>query len=449
MPPSLNCPDLPTELWTKILPLAAGANDSTEFRGIDYTGPMCCISPVLKPGTVRESLKTKRSMVLVNHEWNTVATPILYEHLTISRGVELKKLSATLTSEDDDGLSLGRFVKRLDLTNNAADRIPIGVAIELCQKMVNLVTFFVQLQININPVLLLAALGPQLRHLHIQDYVETFSTELLPKSHSSMSFNNLLEFLNVHPNLTSISFPFVITGLDEASHELLAKNSKSRRWPSIHRWTFQHRSQTSALALHMPPGALPSLTEVGFHQCTRPKFWSSEMKGFLVAHGDGLLTVGFEQAGEFPNPEELSRSFQYIRDFCPRTTEVEISFSAHWRSDSRGRFALSAAWLAQVIRIPQITTLGVQMCSRTPRHNEWIKCLHGAVGLPWPKAFPKLERIRVLEELDVDRYRIHDDVTRTYLTSPGRWATRPIRVEDLSGKILGELSKGLCTLAER
>ncbi|KAF6763318.1 hypothetical protein DFP72DRAFT_1164244 [Ephemerocybe angulata] len=439
---SLNGPDLPTELWNQILPLAAGANDSIEFRGIDDTGPMCCSSctlPVFKPGTAREPLNTKRSMVLVNHEWNTIATPILYEHLTISRGVELNQLSATLTSEDDDGLSLGRFVKRLDLTNNAADRIPIGVAIELCQKMVNLVTFFVRLEVNINPVPLLAAPGPQLRHLHIQVHDESLA--------SSMSFDNLLEFLTAHPNLTSVSFPFVITGLDEASHELLAKNSKTPRWPSIHKWTFQHPTQTSALALHVPPGAFPSLTEIGFDQCTHAIIWSEEMKGFLVAHGGSLLTIGLWVRGEYPDLSELSRSFQLISDFCPRTNGVDISIISH------GRHEIVTGWTAsfdQVIRMPQITTLGLRICS--PRYSdERIVCLliHCAVALPWPKVFPKLERIRVLEELDIDRYRIHDDATRRRLTSPARWATRPIRVEDLSGTILGELSKGLCTLVER
>ncbi|KAF6748343.1 hypothetical protein DFP72DRAFT_574539 [Ephemerocybe angulata] len=443
MSSSLNGPDLPIELWTKILCLAGGPNDSTEFRGIDYTGPMCCILPVSKPGSLRESLKTKRSMVLVNREWNTIATPILYEHLTISKRVEFKKLLATLTLEGDAELSLGRFVRRLDLTNNAPDGIPVGVAIELCQKMTNLVTFFVQLEVNINPVPLLAALGPQLRHLHIQDYEGTLATS---ESHSSISFANLLEFLNIHPNLTSVSFPFVLTGLDEAPDESLANDSKVRRWPSIRKWTFQHPSQTSALGLHMPRGAFPSLTEVGFDHCTSSTFWSWEMKDFLAAHGDGLLTVGLGQGGEVQIPEELSRPFQHIKDFCPRTTEVDISFKAH-EGRFRKKFALSTAWLAEVIRIPQITTLGVRICS--PRHNdERTHRLHCAVALPWPKVFPKLERIRVLEELEVDRYRMHDEVTRQNLTLPARWATRPIRVEDLSGTTLGELSKGLCTLVE-
>ncbi|KAF5338478.1 hypothetical protein D9611_013302 [Ephemerocybe angulata] len=440
---SLNGPDLPTELWNQILPLAAGANDSIEFRGIDDTGPMCCSSctlPVFKPGSAREPLNTKRSMVLVNHEWNTIATPILYEHLTISRGVELNQLSATLTSEDDDGLRLGRFVKRLDLTNNAADRISIGVAIELCRKMVNLVTFFVRLEVNINPVPLLAALGPQLRHLHIQVHDESLA--------SSMSFDNLLEFLIAHPNLTSVSFPFVITGLDEASHGLLAKNSKTQRWPSIHKWTFQHRTQTSALGLHVPPGAFPSLTEIGFDQCAHAVFlWSEDMKGFLVAHGGSLLTIGVWLRAEHPGLSELFRSFQRISDFCPRTNGVDISI-IDITDGGHGIVTAWAAWFDQVIRMPQITTLGVRICS--PRYSdERIVRLHCAVALPWPKVFPKLERIRVLEELDIDRYRIHDDVTRKYLTSPARWATRPIYVEDLSGKILGELSRGLCTLVER
>ncbi|KAF5332523.1 hypothetical protein D9611_005264 [Ephemerocybe angulata] len=141
-------------------------------------------------------------MVLVNHEWNTMATPILYEHLTISKMVELKKLLETLTLEEDDGLSLGRFVKRLDITDSDVDApngISTSVAIELCQKMVNLVTCFVELEFNCNPDLLLAALGPQLRHLHIHEITSHGNPP-------SISFDSLLEFLNIHPNLTSISF---------------------------------------------------------------------------------------------------------------------------------------------------------------------------------------------------------------------------------------------------
>ncbi|KAF6748367.1 hypothetical protein DFP72DRAFT_1174274 [Ephemerocybe angulata] len=437
MPSSLNCPDLPTELWNQILSLAAGANDSTEFRGIvDDTG-LCCGLPALEHGSFRESFKTKRSMVLVNHEWNNMATPILYEHLPISRMVELKKLLETLTSEEDDGLSLGRFVKRLDITDSdveAPNGISTSVAIELCPKMVNLVTCFVELKFNCNPDLLLAALGPQLRHLHVH--------ENFPPAAPSISFDNLLEFLNLHPNLTSISFPFLIT------HQLLAKNSKTRRWPSIHKWTLQNRSQTSALGLHVPAGALPGLTEICFDQCYphwNTFFWSEEMKGFLVAHGGSLLTIGLGLNGEHPNPGKLSGSFQHISDFCPRAKEVDIAILTH---AERGSFTLWTVWLDQVIQMPQITTLGVRICS--PRHNdEGIERLHCAVALPWPKIFPKLERIRVLQELDVDRYRMHDDVTRKYLRNFARWATRPIRVEDLSGTILGELSKELCTLVER
>ncbi|KAF6748360.1 hypothetical protein DFP72DRAFT_574837 [Ephemerocybe angulata] len=110
---------IPTELWLRIFQFATNIIEpGSECPRIDYTSPLCCVLPSLPLGTVQKTLKTKRALVLVCKQWNFMATPFLYHHLTISTQSALEKLISTLSDDTDPnkGSFYGHLVKRLDVT---------------------------------------------------------------------------------------------------------------------------------------------------------------------------------------------------------------------------------------------------------------------------------------------------------------------------------------------
>ncbi|KAF6748368.1 hypothetical protein DFP72DRAFT_1049575 [Ephemerocybe angulata] len=437
MEPESTPQPIPTELWLRIFQFATNLIEpGSECPRIDYTGPLCCVLPSLPPGTVQKALKTKRALVLVCKRWNFMATPFLYHHLTISTQSALEKLISTLSDDTDPnkGSFYGRLVKRLDVTPDTRGRLPLDTAVQLCQRLPNLVTFLTELEARIEPSPLLNVLPPTLRHLHIQ---ERFGHWQGP---SVISIAQFTSFMDSHPNLTSISFPFVIT----ASPPLPLAEKEQLCWPSIRKWTFLDRSQPLALASDIPTGAFPNLEDVHFSECTNNYYnggtgnWNEPEK-FLAAHGKSLVTVGLAQ-------EELvhiSARLRVVDQHCPRMKEIGICFNKH-----HGAITVNATMLRRIrettdaIRMQRVLSLGLRMCHLTYDDGR-VEALCSIASLQWTDIFPRLQRIRVLEELDVESSRVHDATSRKgSLEASGTDSSGIITSEDIEGRLLGQLSMG-------
>ncbi|KAF5332835.1 hypothetical protein D9611_005249 [Ephemerocybe angulata] len=444
------CHDVPPELWFKIFRFAADLVDPAVFPCIEYLSPQCCILPRLARGSVRESLETKLALASVCRRWNAMATPILYEHLTVPTRPVLGKLSRTLSSmRCGRGPFLSQFVKRLDFTTSTSDGVLASLVIELCRRAPNLVTLVIQLERSVNPTRLLNEIPRTLKHLHIQDHNDF---RLSPEPQSSITLGQLADFLDEHPNLISISIPFVILKsttppkpIVEAEADL-PDELKNRlcRWPSIRKWTFQNPSQNCALAYYIPPHAFPNLEEVAFDQCANRTYNSRGVSGveeFLSVHGEKVVVVGFT-VGEDARP--IGDDLQHVDRLCLRVKEVKVSLKSHG-----GMGCSSESWVGGAVKaigsMQQIVSVGVRLCvTQQDGGRTWN--LHDAVAAPrWTELFPNLERINVLEEVDVEQYRRYDDSAHSTAEAPGMWASSPIPVEDILGNVLGEFYKGICT----
>ncbi|KAF6748359.1 hypothetical protein DFP72DRAFT_916524 [Ephemerocybe angulata] len=223
--------------------------------------------------------------------------------------------------------------------------------------------------------------------------------------------------MDSHPNLTSISFPF-------------------RSWPSIRKWTFLDRSQPFALASDIPRGAFPNLEDVHFSECTNNFYdggtgnWNEPEK-FLAAHGKSLELV------------HISARLWVVDQHCPRIKEIGISFNKH-----HGAITVNATMLRRIrettdaIRMQQFLSLGLRMCHLTYDDGR-VEALCSIASLQWTDIFPRLQRIRVLEELDVESSRVHDATSRkSSLEASGTDSSGIITSEDIEGRLLGQLSMG-------
>ncbi|KAF6753339.1 hypothetical protein DFP72DRAFT_902793 [Ephemerocybe angulata] len=423
---------IPTELWLRIFHFATNIIEpGSECPRIDYPGRLRCVLPSLPPGTVQKALKTKRALVLVCKQWNFMATPfrILYHHLSISTQSALEKLISTLSDDTgpNKGSFYGRLVKRLDLKRYTPRGVRLYTAVELCQRLPNLVTFLTELEARIDPSPLFNVLPPTLRHLHIQERFGHW------EGRSLISIAQVASFMDSHPNLTSISFPYVIT----ESPPLSLAEKEQFCWPSIRKWTFLDRRQPLALASYVPRGAFPNLEDVHFSECTNDHYkagnWN-EAEEFLAAHGTSLVSVGLAQEGLV----HISARLRVVDQLCPRIKEIDISFNQH-----RGRTRVDAMAMgciiqtAAAIQMHQVLSLGIRMCSLR-YEDERIEDLHSIASLPWTDVFPRLQRIRVLEELDVESSSVHDAPNcKGRLEASGTDSNGIITFEDIDGRLLG------------
>ncbi|KAF5332598.1 hypothetical protein D9611_005244 [Ephemerocybe angulata] len=420
---------LPTEILTKILRLATVGAQANDDSALSSVLPSCLI-----PGNFpEESLRTKHALALVSRQWNSVATIILYEQITLPiAGIE--KLLHTLTTPVSGGgpSDLARLVKRVDIPAVIRGE-RIHLVAQLCKKTTNLIAFFALLENGVDPRLLLNVLPGNLVHLHIQGQGG------MRASDPSVPLGDLNDFLVGHPDLATLSIPSELTG----GHTGLQAGIS---WPSVRKLTLQSSDQTSALARYVPTGALPNLEVVAFQggetlesDCT--------IDSFLLAHGGSLVSVGLTQDDLTKASPPMRASLQQVDQRCPRVKEITVAFRAcPFSSVSDLSAGLGLTWVGNVEvvrRMPRIVSLGIQL--PFPRYSpDRMDYLQSTVAMPWTKMYPELQRITVMEEVDVEEYRAHDKVTHRNLRMAGRFAKHPIRVEDITGNSLGDFSKGMC-----
>ncbi|KAF6752006.1 hypothetical protein DFP72DRAFT_1171851 [Ephemerocybe angulata] len=420
---------LPPELWLKIFRFAAEVSELTNSLQPDYANPRYRFK------TNAQDV-TKRSLLLVCRQWYHLATPISYEAIRFPIMFILQKfldLSSAL-SKANSSASIGRYLKHLDITVRPHSGIPMACVSELLQETPNLLTFFANMDRNLtDPIPLFNLLPSRLTHLHIQEY--GYNPERW-----TISLSDLLDFLNSHPNLSSISLPFKFAPDSDPSR--IAQN---RSWSSIRKWTFQDSSQIVTLVSQLPSGALPNLTEAEFGNglATHLPCSLHDIRLFLAAHGKSLVSVCLYQAdGE--SMLKLSQTLRSINRLCLHIAEINVAFVGYFPP-----FELPRSLTTGQFRMPRIVSLGIWFSYDFLEDRIHVQQYHRAVASPWPELFPNLTRIRLLEEQDVDVYRAHDQLTRQGLLNPFRRATCLVVVEDISGTVLGELTKGICTLVDR
>ncbi|KAG5731305.1 hypothetical protein E4T56_gene8143 [Termitomyces sp. T112] len=119
--PRVNLPPLPTEIWLNILARACSAGDWNPL-GLHSVVDFSCSSARQRKKIFKESLVTKRYVVRVCKQWNTWASPYLYENLYLGRSKCLRSLhDALFKACDSEGANvvkpniLGLWIKRLDI----------------------------------------------------------------------------------------------------------------------------------------------------------------------------------------------------------------------------------------------------------------------------------------------------------------------------------------------
>ncbi|KAF6748358.1 hypothetical protein DFP72DRAFT_1174266 [Ephemerocybe angulata] len=424
--------EVPTEIWTKVIRFATGPHAIQDDPALSSVLPNCLVSENFP----EETLNTKCALALVCHQWNAVATTILYEHITlpIRPVARIEKLLNTLTNPVSDGgpSNLAHLVKRVDIPAVISGE-RIHLIVQLCKKMTNLIAFFALLENGVDPRPLLNVLPENLVHLHIQGQGTRAADPYI-------SLGDLKDFLVGHPDLATLSIPSGLTG---GHTGLQARIS----WPSIRKLTLQSSDQTSALARYVPTGALPNLEVVAFQGPGIPTLdWDAAIGSFLMVHGGPLVSVGLTQddTNDFSSP--MNTSLKQVDQRCPHIREIIVCFKVGPSGRSSTRIPLTWVGNDTARRMPQIVSLGIQL--RFPGNNcDRMGYLQYAVVMPWTKLFPGLQRIRGLEEIDVEKYRAHDEITQKNLRSTGRFAKHPIRVEDITGNLLGQFSNGICAWA--
>lgn len=496
---------LAPELVLEIMRHAGDIQDPFNPPPLDYDGHVRCHRTAILGQ--RSAIETRIALTRVSRLWNGMATPLLYEHISVSTRPAIASLLRVLTSSSLDGadVSLGRFVKRLDLLTMTWDAVSLQCAVQLCSLMPRLTTFIAHVDVTIDPTPLLDALSPDLRHLrwsrvdvrpehsdldillsrvdegqrwHPEDgqvlkvsddvgfvwraglAVERFPQapgrdvrDIMPYAIPTAQF---VAFLDGHKRLTSLALPFPFISSPAVPPAVVASWRK-KRWPSIREWILQDRTQASAATSYFANGAFAHMDSVKF-QIDKWQLWegpSTLIGDFISVHGGELTSVCFSEGEDLERYMNVfSRSLSAISlKACPKIREVHFALTnelqTQW-TDCLARIGNSS------VRMPHIDTIGIRVCQcffESSFGRDWdfehrMECLHRGVCMPWTKAFLNLTTIRVLDEVNFISYRKMDDVTRKSIVSPARWTRANIRVEDISGQFLAVFSKGISSLVE-
>lgn len=115
-------PCLPPELWYEILRVATAVPGVLEPEIYDPSDRPIEVCVAKQQKLLRQSLVTKRYVVRVCKQWHELATPLLYEALTVGLSRAMSSLCATLMDSNrrgdhtsNDYRPLGWHTKRLDI----------------------------------------------------------------------------------------------------------------------------------------------------------------------------------------------------------------------------------------------------------------------------------------------------------------------------------------------
>lgn len=361
--------------------------------------------------------------------------PWLYEHVVIDSKAKLEGFTQAL-EENTYGVRDRTFsTKRLDIELAAAlHPAPyqcIGRLLSFFPNVVTLVMMHYQVG---NLHLLLPSIPLAVKHLFWSQ----------PAAHaasyaSAEPLTPLLNFMDGHPMLTTVSFPFVLESL--ASVSITKAYTSRSRHQSIRQWVVRSTEQFINFAvIALAHSMCPNLNSRSF-TCDLDIGMSSVLTCFqdYPPHGpSGNLRTRLNithlslcipvDGGEAWPPTNLLEDLASIEVLCPNLCDLELTFKGS------GSFTFTS-WVcldtAGFPRVPQVRTLSIQRVLED-ESALWdpVGTLHHTLSLPWLSLFPGLQAIRIREDLDFGEVKRHP--TMAFVEEEG-WTTR---IEDAYGEPL-------------
>lgn len=374
----------------------------------------------------------KLDLVKTCRQWRSIATPLLYEHVSITTESQYRGIVKAFNGGHSDGKK--HLISRLDFVCPEVGRA-FGNLVDLCNLFKELMTLVASLSLHENdePSRLLNSLSSNFKNLYVLIHPRDTRGWMLRK----LPFSLLVNFLDTHSQLAGFSIPFNFHKTAEENHFDRSWNSKS--WPSLKTLVLQNHRQAQDFAAYLPGNAFPRIQSLNGSWDGSGS--SGDLRSFVSTHtGQGLLYLSLMISPW--HTAALSELLQNLGTLCPALREVHLWLDEH----------ADYSTFSMVGKVPQITTIGVHlsvsMFARGPDRHNPVARMHGLVASPWSKIFPNLRTIRLMEGVDFASYRKFDEVTRRQLCSPGRYVRQPIRVEDCDGQFLAQFTAGISALVE-
>lgn len=250
---------------------------------------------------------------------------------------------------------------------------------------------------------------------------------------SQVSGVELLNFLDSHPRLESISYPFLFNMADLTN---VLKSGSHTSHPSIREWVAQNTNHFVDVLQLAGSNICPKLaSRTVTWQALNTGVTMSWLVGGLPFHLPGVRTVSSSAVTTLslvfgvPNqswpPKSLADNIHVIADLCPNLREFNLTFTNDAEEVYNSPMQPDIVGLNPA---PQVTTISIQRVVKDSELSDPIGTLHHAIRLPWKTLFPGLQAIRIRENVDLSEVMEHP--TMAFVRDEG-WT---IRIEDRSGE---------------
>ncbi|KAL5490654.1 hypothetical protein ACEPAI_5488 [Sanghuangporus weigelae] len=355
---------LPDDVWLNIFDWASFVPNAFDTHAPDmfsYPGP--CSQEQIQGG-IRETLCTKRRIVLVCRTWNILATPFLYKAIPIVRKTTLEKILRTLSMTDENGVNTetwkGRWTMRLDIVLKYGGQLPADDFIALLRLLPDIRVivarseFFAFTQSN-GPISLIDLLGVArqstlLGSLHVLDIRSVRSADRIDALDAIDGLS--LRIVRIYPPVLSLWLGKRITlpeiELLEAPPQLL----------------------NSVFSGEIPAGTLRHLSIKGDFDAV----WKI-IGGYLSGVGGQLLSLEIDDGclDNSVNFRHISRPmpkafFREVAHSCPNLDSLIIN--SKWRSLS---------YLGD--GLPPVRRLGLRFHQKDADGKNWLKHLCSVLSI--------------------------------------------------------------------
>ncbi|KAJ3537520.1 hypothetical protein NMY22_g5558 [Coprinellus aureogranulatus] len=345
-------------------------------------------------GLQREALATKAAICSVCRHWNTLALPWLYEHIVVDNARKLRSVNLLpLTNSSLRSLS---YVQRLDVELPEGDMLwPFVAIVEILRSLPNLTTLVMFFSRSFSCHTLLPYIPKSVERLYWSTPKD--DAKSLPEAPMDIDIPVLLDFLEGHPALGTVSLPFIFLFQQPPRHYRLYES----RTPHALRLRVGDAGNISVASIrHRRPSK-------GAHRAQRilreryTYEWPESGMTALLTGSPSYPPTGFVQdtgaisksrtsasSSICPTEYGLQGSSSTVSPrsplYCPNLREFNLTFTADDEIDES----------------PFISPL--EAVHRSTEISDLEGTLHHVLRLPWKDMFPSLQCIRVREDMDLD-----------------------------------------------